>query len=223
MTLMKGGAPSNVNCIYGCNSQLNHNCYSIVFAILTHTSCAYKPAGAAAVPQNVTSGFVETFHVGVCSGRYTKPLVKAWQAWDKQNQSLNDFVGDLPGDQMYVIIAMADSGRDLEAFDVESFAHARALLMQVTFADTYPPVFDARSVPIILVFCKYLCVKHRGSWDITINGNFPKNLNVRHRSGLLLSAFQTSAMRQFPMASFIWSNGISFPERCAGCLDRGGG
>lgn len=86
---------------------------------------------AGVVADNVTAGFVETFHVGVCRGRYSKPLVKAWQAWDKTHGSLNDPVAGLAPDQTFVVIGMADSGTDLEAFKIESFAQARSLLLQV--------------------------------------------------------------------------------------------
>jgi serine/threonine-protein kinase haspin len=71
--------------------------------------------------------------VGVCRGPYAKELAKAWKKWDKAHGSENDDVGGLPPDQLYIVIAMMDSGRDLEKAAMSSFSQARSLLAQVAF------------------------------------------------------------------------------------------
>lgn len=82
----------------------------------------------------MTSGFVETFSAGVCRGSYAEPLARAWRAWDAEHSSLNEPVDELPEGQLFAVIGMADSGRDLEAFDVGSYAAARGLLLQVALS-----------------------------------------------------------------------------------------
>ncbi|KAF5840645.1 hypothetical protein DUNSADRAFT_16018 [Dunaliella salina] len=97
---------------------------------LTLTSLRYQDAGGME-QQNVTPSFVETFEVGVCRGPYTPQLVRAWHKWDKAHGSENDPVDSLQPDQLYLVIAMRDCGRDLEKASIASFDQARSLLVQV--------------------------------------------------------------------------------------------
>lgn len=69
----------------------------------------------------------------MCHGPYSKDLIKAWKKWDKAHESENDDVSKLPPDQLYIVVAMMDSGRDLEKVAVASFNQARSLLAQVAF------------------------------------------------------------------------------------------
>lgn len=52
---------------------------------------------------NVTSGFVETFGVGVSRGRYAAALRREWHRWDKQHGSENDAVDMFGRDQLFVV------------------------------------------------------------------------------------------------------------------------
>ena len=106
------------------------------------------------------------FQVAICHGPYPKPLVKAWHTWDKKNGSENDPVdsigtmlpesSSLPGGgktadptdataaallagQLFLVIAMGDSGRDLEKHELtRGLDEARAILAQVRSAN--PPL-----------------------------------------------------------------------------------
>jgi serine/threonine-protein kinase haspin len=52
---------------------------------------------------NVTSGFVETFGVGVCRGSYAEALRCEWHRWDQEHGSENEEVDIFAGDQLYVV------------------------------------------------------------------------------------------------------------------------
>ncbi len=60
---------------------------------------------AGEAPANVTSGFVETFGVGICAGGYSPALCKEWHRWDKENESENEPVDVFKGapDQLFVV------------------------------------------------------------------------------------------------------------------------
>ncbi|GIM02332.1 hypothetical protein Vretimale_7217 [Volvox reticuliferus] len=79
---------------------------------------------------NWTAGFVRTHAISVCRGPYSRDLVKAWERWDKQHDSENEPVSQLPPDQLYWIIAMDDSGTDLEKYVMESWDQLRSVLLQ---------------------------------------------------------------------------------------------
>ncbi|GIL64253.1 hypothetical protein Vafri_18254 [Volvox africanus] len=79
---------------------------------------------------NWTAGFVRTRAISVCRGPYSRDLVKAWERWDKQHGSENEPVSRLPPDQLYWIIAMDDSGTDLERYVIESWDQLRCVLLQ---------------------------------------------------------------------------------------------
>ena len=87
----------------------------------------------------MTAGFVRTFGVGVCRGRYADALVDRWQAWDAIHGSENDPVADFGADQMYVVFVVANGGEDLEHFQVHSFKEARSILLQVRPALIFSP------------------------------------------------------------------------------------
>ncbi len=78
--------------------------------------------------------------MAICHGPYPRQLTKAWHKWDEQNGSENDAV-DGPGlgpgcaaarHQLYLVLAMGDSGRDLEKHVLSKGIHeAKAILLQV--------------------------------------------------------------------------------------------
>lgn len=51
----------------------------------------------------MTSGFVETFGVGVCRGAYSEALRQEWHRWDEENGSENEAVDIFGGDQLFVV------------------------------------------------------------------------------------------------------------------------
>ena len=81
--------------------------------------------------QNSTQGFVQTYGVGVCRGRYAPALVREWRAWDKRNGSENDPVDMFGPEQLFVVFVVANGGADLEHFEVHSYEEARSIIVQV--------------------------------------------------------------------------------------------
>ncbi|GLI63525.1 hypothetical protein VaNZ11_006510 [Volvox africanus] len=79
---------------------------------------------------NWTAGFVRTRAISVCRGPYSRDLVKAWERWDKQHGSENEPISRLPPDQLYWIIAMDDSGTDLERYAMQNWDQLRSVLLQ---------------------------------------------------------------------------------------------
>lgn len=53
----------------------------------------------------MTTGFVETYGVGVCRGAYSEALCREWHRWDKENESENEPVDVFAGldDQLFVV------------------------------------------------------------------------------------------------------------------------
>lgn len=98
---------------------------------LLSTLCCAATGATSPPPQHETAGFVRTFGVGVCRGRYAESLVKEWRAWDAERGSENDPIDVFPADQLYIVFVVADGGADLEHFEVHGFEEARSILLQV--------------------------------------------------------------------------------------------
>ena len=79
----------------------------------------------------MTSGFVRTYGVGICRGRYAPILAAEWRSWDEQHGSENDPVDAFDDDQLFVVFVVANGGRDLEHFSVQSYEEARSIVLQV--------------------------------------------------------------------------------------------
>ncbi|CAI5955284.1 unnamed protein product [Closterium sp. NIES-65] len=67
----------------------------------------------------------------MCRGVYSPVLVRAWEEWADENESLNDHPGIFPSDQAYVVFILEMGGSDLEKAPVRSFDEARSILLQV--------------------------------------------------------------------------------------------
>lgn len=79
---------------------------------------------------NSTAGFVETYGVGVCRGRYAQELKKEWHRWDLIHKSDNDPVDIFPPDQLFVVFVVGDGGMDLEHYQPKTFNEIRSILLQ---------------------------------------------------------------------------------------------
>jgi hypothetical protein len=67
-------------------------------------------AAAAAAAANSTSGFVETYGVGICQGAYAPSLCAEWHRWDSQHSSENEAVDVFGRDQLFVVGAALQAG-----------------------------------------------------------------------------------------------------------------
>ena len=104
--------------------------------------------------QNSTQGFVQTYGVGVCRGRYAPALVREWRAWDKRNNSENDPVDVFGPEQLFVVFVVANGGADLEHFEVHSYEEARSIILQVRkipLIESQPCRYTTQSVPVVAI------------------------------------------------------------------------
>ncbi|GAX83992.1 hypothetical protein CEUSTIGMA_g11417.t1 [Chlamydomonas eustigma] len=106
---------------------------ALVALTLSHLTAGSGSAGL----ENMSPCFVKTSQVTVCHGPYPKQLVMAWHAWDKLHESENEAVdanGEEAECQLYLLIAMEDSGRDLEKHELsKGFEECIGILAQTAF------------------------------------------------------------------------------------------
>ena len=106
--------------------------------LVTASATCTVPANNARIPQ-----------VAICHGPYPRELIKSWHAWDRKNGSENEPVDAIlkPASsskaaaaaaqaaaqaQLYLVLAMGDSGRDLEKHVLSrGVEEATAILVQV--------------------------------------------------------------------------------------------
>ena len=88
-------------------------------------------------PAPSTSGFIHCHAVGVCHGEYAPALLEAWDEFDERKGSENDRPGAFTAEQLYIVFAFADGGRDLVI--VEKSDSVTYLASASTFAScTFP-------------------------------------------------------------------------------------
>jgi len=80
---------------------------------------------------NITSGFVETYAVGVCRGAYSQQLVAEWNRWNEIHRSENEPVDAYGASQLYAVFVQANGGADLETFKPRNFDEVKSILLQV--------------------------------------------------------------------------------------------
>ncbi|KAJ8339792.1 hypothetical protein SKAU_G00344250 [Synaphobranchus kaupii] len=85
---------------------------------------------------NKTNGFIGLNDLHCVRGSYPKPLLSAWDKFDKQRRSENDRPDFFEEDQLFLILEFEFGGSDLEAMNgkLSSLAVAKSILHQVTAA-----------------------------------------------------------------------------------------
>ncbi|XP_041131639.1 uncharacterized protein LOC121329819 isoform X2 [Polyodon spathula] len=84
--------------------------------------------------ENKTEGFITLHDLHCAKGSYPKPLLKAWDKFDKQRNSENDRPDFFEEDQLFLILEFEFGGSDLENMQkkLPSLATAKGILHQVT-------------------------------------------------------------------------------------------
>ncbi|XP_033869869.3 uncharacterized protein LOC117408725 [Acipenser ruthenus] len=84
--------------------------------------------------ENKTEGFITLHDLHCAKGSYPKPLLKAWDKFDKQRNSENDRPDFFEEDQLFLILEFEFGGSDLENMQkkLPSLATAKSILHQVT-------------------------------------------------------------------------------------------
>ncbi|XP_061400769.1 serine/threonine-protein kinase haspin homolog [Musca vetustissima] len=80
------------------------------------------------------NGFVNIVAVRCVKGQYPAHLQKLWEEYDLEKESENDHPECFSSDQIYVILEMAFSGKDMEKFIFQNAEQAFYALKQIIFA-----------------------------------------------------------------------------------------
>lgn len=81
---------------------------------------------------NKTSGFSEVQKVCCVQGRYPEKLIDLWDLYDETRGSENDSPEMFGENQLYVVLQLANGGRDLEAFVFNNALQAYMMFQQVS-------------------------------------------------------------------------------------------
>lgn len=89
--------------------------------------------GGRHLPANVTDGFVELFGVRCVRGRYPQRLVDLWEEYDENavNGSENDHPDGFGAEQLFIVLELANAGRDIESFKFKDANESTSALKQV--------------------------------------------------------------------------------------------
>ena len=135
---MRGASHLPPALMYRTRTRVFHPPPVLVYRTVYHMCFCYVPANNARVPQ-----------VAICHGPYPRELIKSWHAWDRKNGSENEPVDAIlkpassskadaaaaqaaAAAQLYLVLAMGDSGRDLEKHVLSrGLEEATAILVQV--------------------------------------------------------------------------------------------
>ncbi|XP_028657607.2 uncharacterized protein haspin [Erpetoichthys calabaricus] len=85
---------------------------------------------------NRSDGFITLHSLHCVKGSYPEPLLKAWDAFDKERQSENDRPDFFGNDQLFLVLEFEFGGSDLENMQkkLPSLITAKSILHQVTAA-----------------------------------------------------------------------------------------
>lgn len=83
--------------------------------------------------KNRTSGFSELKRCWCVVGKYPQHLLDLWDDFDAEKGSENDSPAMFKPDQLYIILELANGGKDLEAYVFNSAGQSFSVLAQVSF------------------------------------------------------------------------------------------
>ena len=78
-----------------------------------------------------TNGFAELINVRCIKGRYPDHLIEKWDLYEENNNSDNDRPDFFTDDQLYIVLELANAGKDLEAFQFDNALQDNSALLQV--------------------------------------------------------------------------------------------
>ena len=79
----------------------------------------------------VTNGFVELIDVRCIKGQYPDHLIDKWDLYEENHGSDNDRPDVFKEDQLYIVLELANAGKDLEAFQFDNASQANSAFLQV--------------------------------------------------------------------------------------------
>lgn len=81
---------------------------------------------------NFTTAFSEVHKIRCVQGRYPDRLLELWELYDEHRGSENDSPEIFDDNQLYIILELANGGKDMEAFIFNNAQQSFALFKQVS-------------------------------------------------------------------------------------------
>lgn len=82
---------------------------------------------------NLTDAFNEVQQVKCVQGSYPGRLLDLWELFEETQGSENDCPEIFPSNQLFIILQLANGGKDLESFVFNNAMQAYAMFEQVNF------------------------------------------------------------------------------------------
>lgn len=82
---------------------------------------------------NSTNAFNEVQRIKCVQGSYPQRLLDLWDLFEEVQGSENDCPEIFPSNQLFIILQLANGGRDLESFVFNNAMQAYAMFEQVNF------------------------------------------------------------------------------------------
>ena len=101
--------------------------------ILSEIVIAMELSNLRSNKKNSTTCFSEVQKVRCTQGNYPDRLVDLWQLYDETKGSENDSPQMFSSDQLYIVLELANGGRDLESFVFNNALQAYAMFKQVSW------------------------------------------------------------------------------------------
>ncbi|KAG5894090.1 hypothetical protein JTB14_003946 [Gonioctena quinquepunctata] len=84
--------------------------------------------------RNATSAFSEVQEIQCVQGRYPEKLLDLWELYEESHGSENDCPDIFREDQLYIVLQLANGGKDLESYLFNNASQAYTMFKQVAFA-----------------------------------------------------------------------------------------
>ncbi|XP_069705626.1 serine/threonine-protein kinase haspin homolog isoform X4 [Periplaneta americana] len=102
--------------------------------ILSEIVIAMELSNLRSGKENSTHSFSEMKRCSCVQGEYPKQLINLWDEYNENKGSENDSPSMFREDQLYIILELANGGRDLEAYHFNNAAQSHSIFVQTAFA-----------------------------------------------------------------------------------------
>lgn len=99
--------------------------------ILSEITIAMELSELRSNAKNNTNGFTELRKVTCVKGKYPERLLDLWELFHESRGSENDHPDIFDDDQLYIVLELANGGKDMESFVFSNAQQAYALVTQV--------------------------------------------------------------------------------------------
>lgn len=82
---------------------------------------------------NSTNAFNQVQEIKCVRGNYPRKLLELWDLFEETRGSENDCPDAFPPDQLYIVLQLANGGKDLESYVFNNAVQAYAMFEQVKY------------------------------------------------------------------------------------------